>query len=184
MARRVPAGLKRESSGLDLFDRVFMGQRRRHGLARDEVPDPSGPVARGGGDPPLVGTQLDVLYLIVMLPDLDRPGRLAQGGGKTEAMHLGARRIAFEPQRLNKPRQRRDGVAFLRSLVAGCNMPTNQLLQVGHGVLLRGSPAALDVQGRNRRTYSHDKKERRCHPEGASKSGFASAPAPRALRMC
>src|SRR6266542_3068935 len=63
-------------------------------------------------------------------------------------------------------------------------MPTNQLLQVGRGVLLRGSPATLDVQGRNRRTYGHDKKERRCHPEGASKSGFASAPATRALRLC
>src|SRR6266542_5366016 len=91
-------------SELDLFDRVFMGQRRRHGLARDEVPDPSGPVARGGGNPPLVGTQLDVLYLIVMLPDLDRPGRLSQSGREPEAMPLRTRRIAFEAQCLNKPR--------------------------------------------------------------------------------
>src|SRR5437667_9249871 len=58
-----------------------------------------------------------------------RPPRSTPFPTRRSSDLLGARRIAFEPQRLNKPRQRRDGVAFLRSLVAGCNMPTNQLLR-------------------------------------------------------
>src|SRR5439155_14815136 len=60
-------------------------------------------------------------------------------------------------------------------------MPTDELLEVGRGASFFRSPGALDMQGRNGRTYRHDKEERCCRSEGASQRGLAAAPAPDAL---
>src|SRR2546425_11695424 len=62
-------------------------------------------------------------------------------------------------------------------------MPADELLEVGRGASFFRSPGALDMQGRNGRTYRHDKEERCCRSEGASQSGLAPAPAPDALGM-